>query len=142
MRREQAKDKRRIIIASVVTLGSVFCILLALLVWLLSPRPHLKPTTNATKASKRAATVTSGPQAYHRNDSRFGVGEQDEEASDDSSEHWDLRVWLRRHAELLPGAVWVATKGCASVTIITYEGKCLRYSSLALSEANADGSNG
>lgn len=96
MRREQTKNKRRIIIGSALTLASVCFILLALLVWLLSPSPHLKPTTIAAKASKRAAAVTSGSPADHRNYSRFGVIEQDEEASADGGEHWDLKVWLRR----------------------------------------------
>ncbi|KAL3212794.1 hypothetical protein MRX96_007845 [Rhipicephalus microplus] len=81
MRREQTKNKWRIIIGSALTLASVCFILLALLVWLLSPSPHLKPTTIAAKASKRAAAVASGSPADHRNYSRFSVVEQDEEAS-------------------------------------------------------------
>lgn len=93
MQREQARDKRRIIIGSALTLGSVGLILLVLLVWLLSPSPHAKPTTSEAKASKRAAAVPPGSLGYrHPNASRFGVGELDDEARDDSNDWGDFRL--------------------------------------------------
>ncbi|KAK8756603.1 hypothetical protein V5799_000699 [Amblyomma americanum] len=87
MQREQTRDKRRVIIGSVLTFGSVLLVLVVLIVWLLSSPPYKQPTTLRAKEYKEAP-----PRSVERpNASSLGVGRDDDGS-------WEFRSRAGPHA--------------------------------------------
>ncbi|KAK8767043.1 hypothetical protein V5799_006176 [Amblyomma americanum] len=90
MQREQARDKRRVIIGSVLTVGSVLLVLVVLVVWLLISSPHKQPTTIRAKEFKEAPPRSAG----RLNASAIVAGRDD----DDDDGWWDFRRRAGPHA--------------------------------------------